>query len=239
LGIIALFLVLVYGLASLVTMNAGAFTPTERCPLIWFLVIFPVIVLFVFAWLVSCHSGKLFSPSDFKDEENYVKMQHKQFAAVASLAVASAQDPKGDQFDVDKVIQTVQQSSLKAFQDHSWRSRILWVDDRPDNNTHVREAFENMGLNVTISLNTADALNKIQNQKYAVIISDMGRVEGPREGYVLLDALRERGNKIPFFIYAGSNTPEHKKETEQHGGQGCTNSASEIFQMVMRAIVSI
>ena len=37
-GIIALFIVLVYGFASLVTAFAGSFTHEERLPLIYFLV---------------------------------------------------------------------------------------------------------------------------------------------------------------------------------------------------------
>ena len=86
LGIIALFIVLVYGLAALVTAFASSLTAAERLPLIWFLVIFPVLVLVTFSWLVSRHSGKLFAPSDFKNEDNYVRMQ---MAAVASLAAAS------------------------------------------------------------------------------------------------------------------------------------------------------
>ena len=90
LGIIALFIVLVYGFASLATAFAGSFTPSERAPLIYFLVFFPILVLGVFSWLVSKHSGKLFAPSDFKNEENYVKMQ---LSAVASLAAASAKTP--------------------------------------------------------------------------------------------------------------------------------------------------
>jgi hypothetical protein len=65
----------VYGFASLVTAFAGSFTSAERLPLIYFLIAFPILVLGVFAWLVSKHSGKLFAPSDFKDEGNYVRMQ--------------------------------------------------------------------------------------------------------------------------------------------------------------------
>ena len=39
LGIIALFIVMVYGFAAMATAFAGSFTPGERQPLIWFLVI--------------------------------------------------------------------------------------------------------------------------------------------------------------------------------------------------------
>ena len=91
LGFIALFIVMVYGFASLVTAFAKSFTEAERLPLIYFLVIFPFLVLGVFSWLVSRHSGKLFAPSDFKNEENYVKMQSAVIlAAETKIAVQDA-----------------------------------------------------------------------------------------------------------------------------------------------------
>lgn len=65
----------------------------------------------------------------------------------------------------------------------------------------------------------------------------MGRKEGPREGYVLLDKLRENGDGTPLFFYAASNAPEHLKETIEHGGQGCTNNPSELFEMVTRKVI--
>jgi CheY-like chemotaxis protein len=237
LGIIALFIVLVYGFASLVTAFASSFTATERLPLIYFLVLFPILVLGVFAWLVSKHSGKLFAPSDFKNEENYVKMQ---LSAVASLAVATGknQDPTSES-TIQTIVEVVRDvTPSKGVSIDSWRTHLLWADDRPANNIHERQAFEAMGLRFTLALSTNEALEHLSKQRFAAIISDMGRHEGPREGYVLLDALRQRGNQTPFFIYAGSNAPEHKREIFEHGGQGCTNSAQELFQMVTKAVFS-
>jgi hypothetical protein len=72
LGIIALFIVLVYGLASMVTAFSGSVHHTERVPLIYFLVLFPVLVLGVFGWLVSRHPRVLYGPGDFKNEAHYV-----------------------------------------------------------------------------------------------------------------------------------------------------------------------
>jgi CheY-like chemotaxis protein len=66
----------------------------------------------------------------------------------------------------------------------------------------------------------------------------MGRREGNREGYVLLDTLRRQGDQTPFIIYSGSNLPEHKQETFEHGGQGNTNDPQELYQMVMKTIVT-
>ena len=76
----------------------------------------------------------------------------------------------------------------------------------------------------------------LSKNKYAAIISDMGRKEGPQEGYVLLDKLRSAGNSTPFIIYAGSNLPEHKKMAREKGAVGSTNRAEELFQLVMGAV---
>ena len=74
LGIIALFTVLSYGFASLIVGFSGkSLGENQISPLIWFLVLFPVLVLGVFFWLVSQHSNKLYSPSDFKKEEHFIK----------------------------------------------------------------------------------------------------------------------------------------------------------------------
>jgi hypothetical protein len=65
LGIIALFIVLVYGFASLVVGVGTNLDNTSTNVLVWFMVLFPVLVLIVFAWLVSQHHMKLYSPRDY------------------------------------------------------------------------------------------------------------------------------------------------------------------------------
>jgi hypothetical protein len=75
LGIIALFIVLVYGIAALVLgVSANSFEPGERLPLIWFLVGFPPIVLFTFAWLVARHHVKLYAPKDYPDPTQFLQV---------------------------------------------------------------------------------------------------------------------------------------------------------------------
>lgn len=122
-----------------------------------------------------------------------------------------------------------------------WRRRILWVDDRPNNNLYERQVFESLGLTFDLSLSTDDALERLSRSRYGAIISDMGRREGPREGYKLLAAVRGGGARhktTPFFIYAGSSAPEHKREAAERGAQGCTNMANELVDMVSEALRS-
>ena len=152
LGIIALFIVLVYGFASLVTAFAGSFTSGECLPLIYFLVVFPVFVLGAFLWLVSKHSGSLYAPSDFKNEDNYVKMQ---MSVVASLTAAAKGDAPASEAQLHEIVETVRAAGPPAGNTgDAWRNQILWVDDRPENNNYERQAFEKMGLRFSIALST-------------------------------------------------------------------------------------
>lgn len=118
----------------------------------------------------------------------------------------------------------------------AWRRHILWVDDRPDNNIYERRSLESLGIEFTLALSTAEALKILAKQRFAAIISDMGRREGPREGYVLLEAVRKTDAQTPFFIYAGSNAEAHRREAAARGAQGTTNRAHELYQMVVRSL---
>ena len=106
----------------------------------------------------------------------------------------------------------------------------------PANNAYERTAMESMGLEFTLALSTNEALRVLSTRRFAAIISDMGRKEGPREGYTLLEALRAKDKSTPFFIYAGSNAPQHRQEAALRGAQGSTNIAEDLVEMVTRAL---
>ena len=232
LGIVALALVLVYGLAALVTFGSANLEASLKAPLIWFLVLFPLTVLGVFMWLISKHPSRLYSPRDFRGDDAFLEARQGQLRSVAYLSASQARQSGevsvNTEREVEDVVETVV-NSRRA--DRSFR--LLWVDDRPENNVWERKAFIAAGASVSLSLNTSDALEALSVATYAVVISDMGRAEGPREGYVLLDAMRKGGDRTPLVFFASSNDPSHKQETREHGGQGCTNDPRELFEIVM------
>lgn len=84
LGIIALSFVLVYGVAGLVS-TSSILKESERSILILFLVIFPVIILAMFYRLVTAHTNKLYAPSDFVDEKNFMKLMESRLERVENL----------------------------------------------------------------------------------------------------------------------------------------------------------
>ena len=112
-----------------------------------------------------------------------------QMAVVASLTAATAKsDTPTSEAELHKIVEVVRAAGPAAVASgDEWRTHILWVDDRPENNTYERQAFEGVGLRFTLALSTDEAFERLAQTKYAAIISDMGRREGPREGYVLLD----------------------------------------------------
>jgi energy-coupling factor transporter transmembrane protein EcfT len=70
LGIIALFIVLVYAVASVViSLAKPEFYQNPFHPAVLFLAIFPLVVLIVFAYLVAKHHRNLYAPQDYKDED--------------------------------------------------------------------------------------------------------------------------------------------------------------------------
>lgn len=233
---IGLFSLFIYGFASIVIASTSSLTSIERLLLIYFLVFFPVIVIGVFAWIIQKHSEKQCSPIAYKNGEEYI---WKKMVAVASLSAATAKrDAKTSEGNIEKIVDAVQQASPPLFfNGETWRNRILWVDDHPENNTYERQAFEALGIHIVLALSTEEALHILSMSRFAAVISDMGRHEGPREGYVLLDQIRKRGDQTPLFFYASSNAPEHKRETYEHGGQGCTNEPKELFAMVTRSLL--
>ena len=113
---------------------------------------------------------------------------------------------------------------------------VLWVDDRPDNNIAERDAMQRYGLRFTLCESTEEALLQLTDTKFDAVISDMGRPPDQEAGYTLLKSIRSAGNPVPYFIYAGSASPEHVAEALNRGAQGSTNSSTTLIQSVMRAI---
>lgn len=127
-------------------------------------------------------------------------------------------------------------SRLNEHAGGDWQRLILWVDDRPDNNVNERQVFESLGFSFTLAVSTREALDVLRTHKFAAVISDMGRREGPREGYALLEAIRATDRATPFFIYAGSGAQKHRNEAARLGAQGSTNRPGELVDMVVDAL---
>jgi len=209
--------------------------------------VWPVIVVFILLYFGKALRQFASSLGEFSFKAAGVEATAKrqQIEAAAFLGAAAASRPAGplgtgqasaeDARDIAGVV--AEKVTPRAVRQLSG-TRILWVDDRPDNNSYERQALEALGIRFTLSMSTDDALEKTRVSRYDAIISDMGRPPDPRAGYTLLDALRKRGDATRFVIYAGSNAPEHKAEARSHGAIGSTSRAQELFELVLSALTA-
>jgi CheY-like chemotaxis protein len=79
-------------------------------------------------------------------------------------------------------------------------------------------------------------LERLGQEQFDVIVSDMGRPESPRAGYSLLEQVRSADDRTPFVIYAGSSAPARRQEALARGAQGTTNRPIELFALVTDAL---
>ena len=79
LGVLSLAFVFVYGIAGYVCMSSSL-QGDERKIIVWFIVLFPMFILLTFYRLVTNHNTKLFGPSDFSDESNFLKYSSGQIS---------------------------------------------------------------------------------------------------------------------------------------------------------------
>ena len=201
--------------------------------------IWPAVITYTFIWFGPRIGDFIASLGEItlKGAGFEASAKRRQNEATAALVAASASRPeagatpetvKNTAKEAARIVGELSSRNLRRIED----SRVLWVDDNPDNNIYERQSLEALGVRFVISTSTDDALGKVRMQKFDAIISDMGRPPDSMAGYTLLDALRSSGDRTPFIIYAGSRSPEHQTEARRRGAVGCTNSATELFGMV-------
>lgn len=151
---------------------------------------------------------------------------------------ASDETDLGNQFYDHLKLYFDQLESVPKLKSSPHKKQILWVDDRPENNVFVRTYFEQYGIDTIIALSTKQALQYFSAMdSIAVIISDMGRKEGPNEGYVLLEEIRKLDPEIPFYFHTGSTEPQSHELAVARGAQGSTGDIYELIAWVTAALL--
>ncbi|WP_434654965.1 SAV_2336 N-terminal domain-related protein [Chromobacterium violaceum] len=119
-----------------------------------------------------------------------------------------------------------------------WRPRVLWVDDRPENNEVERELLlEEYNVEYTTVKSTEEALLLCRHALYDVVISNVGRPGDPRAGYTLIDRLRSQQNTVPFVIYSINQLSQRQSEALWHGAIGSTDNMKRLARLVLEALL--
>jgi CheY-like chemotaxis protein len=243
LGVIALFIVLIYAFASSL-VGLSSLQPTERLPVIWFLVLFPVLVLGVFAWLVSRHHAKLYSPADYRRDSAFIRASGEQLEVAVALGAASARyqdtsaDPEETGREARRLANRVARLITPATLLNARTRRILWVEDRNEAGTFEREALQSLGFVVVVAGTTAEAIAAVERDGFDVIVSDMCRPPDFRAGFTLLGQLRRYNIAVPYILYSRAATPDQQAEAWKRGASGLVSRPSDLVALVIESVAS-
>jgi CheY-like chemotaxis protein len=206
--------------------------------------VWPLVLVLVFVYFGSAIREFITSMGEFTLKFPGVEASGKRRLAEAAAALSAAvvshpetgAGPEAIARDARAAAHAVAEIATPRMIRRAGRATVLWVDDRPSNNIHEREALEALGVTFVVTTSTDEALQKLRSQSFDVIISDMVRPPDSEAGYTLLDMLRKSGDQTPFIIYAGSRAPAHRAEARRRGAIGCTNRPNELFEMVLDAL---
>ena len=159
----------------------------------------------------------------------------QQAAVEATAAAARDWQAKGSakEVDVSKIRSTVARAFDPETADRLVGKSILWVDDNPANNELGVRALRKFQMEVEQVISTEAALAALRSRHFDLIISDMGRGSNMRAGYELLEAIRRTDMQVPFLIFAGSDSPEFRREAQQRGAQLSTNDTIELIDTIV------
>jgi CheY-like chemotaxis protein len=163
-----------------------------------------------------------------------IAMRKEEAIIAAATASRAWQSTAGEKVDVSRMRATVDRVFTPETVNNMTGKAILWVDDNPANNVLVVRMLTKFGLDIEQETSTEAAMAAVRRRKFDLVISDMGRGDDLRAGYTLLKLLRDSGNKVPYFIFAGSDTPEYRSEAIIRDAQLSTNDLLELIDNVVK-----
>jgi CheY-like chemotaxis protein len=117
--------------------------------------------------------------------------------------------------------------------------KVLWVDDKPQNNERERDAMAALGVGFVLAQSTEEAVSLLESSHFDLVISDLHRPDEPNAGIVLLSHMRQRlGDRTPFVLYTRQCTPEQAMEVRALGALACTTQISGLMQSALVALES-
>jgi len=154
------------------------------------------------------------------------------------LQAAEHRDPTNKPPDSFPNARDIQATARRASSISLQGTRILWVDDNPQNEEYERQALGALGVQFVLAINTADALAQMSKLQFQLVITDFQRSDDFSGGYTLLEAIKAMSNPPPVIIYSSASTPSYEAEARGKGAFGETNQPELLFNMAIDAIKS-
>jgi serine/threonine-protein kinase len=118
-------------------------------------------------------------------------------------------------------------------------TRVLWVDDNPENNVEWIRELQGRGIGVLSALSTSQAVRVYDSTIHQVVVSDMGRFEGASGGFVekagleLLAQLRAKHAGVQVVFCTSSRAARtYRDEALQAGAVAVVDDCREVLRVM-------
>lgn len=121
-----------------------------------------------------------------------------------------------------------------TLKDAARAKRVLWVDDRPENNTLLVEQLIKAGISVEQATSTRQAMQMFVHRRYDAVVTDIGRKEEngyvPDAGIVLARQILRMAPDTPIIaVTSGNGAKEHGEAALQAGMRLVTTSGTRFI----------
>jgi len=114
---------------------------------------------------------------------------------------------------------------------------VLWVDDNPINNESTMKILEQAGVKFYLALDTESAIERLNKQKFDLIISDMAREKNYSAGIDLLKELKQKGIFTPTIIYSSKQSiDKFGHEALALGAIALTSGVTRLLNVAQRVL---
>ena len=120
-------------------------------------------------------------------------------------------------------------------------SLVLWLDDHPRNNTLLVEQLERENIKVDQAVSTRQALAMLQHRRYALLITDMARMENGRRikdaGVRTVREVRQAMPALPIVVYCSKDTvASYGAQAQEAGARFITTSGTSLLASVNKLL---
>jgi len=89
---------------------------------------------------------------------------------------------------------------------------VLWVDDRPEHNARLLNGLREQGVPVDVAGTTAEAVERLGERVYTIIVADMSRADHPDDD---LRPLEQASGATPVVVFSRyASTSEAYRERD-------------------------
>ncbi len=110
--------------------------------------------------------------------------------------------------------------------------RILWIDDNPDTVLYESGVLQNLGMMVEFAKNSANAMERLNREKFQLLISDIHRGAQTTAGLDFMHDMQAQ-QMNPLMIFYVSHLDKSKGVPP--GAFGITDDPNELIHLVLDA----